>query len=175
MTGLGLAAALALATAAAPDASPDQIDTAVTAVPQAFADCAAAYAKRLEADEAIADRFDCAQKHFERHPGFDGSTYETATAAVHAAAVANLYVDEKLVPALEERLAGDGPGDMTRTLLLRGFVRSRRASDEAECDLYYDWFSAGTIRSVVGAGCALGNADDLVETLLRFQAASAAN
>ena len=169
MSLAGPLAVLAAAAAPVPDASPDKIDTPITAVPKSFVDCASAYARKLAADETIEARFDCALRHFRGHPGFDESSYASATAGVHAAGVANLYVDEILVPMLSEQLQDD-PKELTRGFLLRGYVRSQRAAGQSLCDIYYDMFSGGTIRSVMGSGCALGNADRLVEALLRLQA-----
>lgn len=173
MTGGALLVALALATAPPPDASPDAIDAPVTKLPASFTECAEAYARALEGDETVEARFGCARRHAERHPGSDGSTYEMATASAHATAVANLYIDDRLMPAMEGRLREDKGTQVTAALLLRGFLRARRAADAAECDLYYDAFSGGTIRSVMFGSCAVSNADALIESLLRFQAAAA--
>ncbi|HYI40908.1 MAG TPA: hypothetical protein VE053_11380 [Allosphingosinicella sp.] len=174
MSSTGLLMALAAAAMSVPDAKPDEIDVAVNAVPKSFADCASLYAKKLEADAPVEGRFSCGQRHFEHHPGFDGSTYEMATALVHAAGVANLYIDSVLVPALEERLRRDNAKETSHALVLREFVRSQRAAGENECKLYSDWFRGGTIRSIMSSSCGVGNADELVEALLRFNAVTAA-
>jgi hypothetical protein len=140
-----------------------------TVVPPAFLECVNEY-RRTFRDEP--DRsFGCTRAYLDSLPGSDGSTVDMAEASRRAADVGDFYIDNHLGAEIVLGLAPEEGSEarsssLTREFLLRSYVRSARASGETLCDLYYDFFSEGTIRSVMAGSCAVANRDRLIGELL---------
>jgi|GEM_PF-4063200 len=142
-------------------------------LPKSYRDCAAAF-RRKAGESDSATPFGCTRAYYESLPGSNGSTYDMGRAAARAAEAGDLYIDSILTPEISQGLEPDpdraGSRRLTRDFLLRGYLRSARAAGEALCDIYYDYHSEGTIRSVVAGSCAVSNRDRLIGELLTLAA-----
>jgi hypothetical protein len=140
-----------------------------TVVPPTFLECVNDY-RRAHGEESDS-AFGCTRAYLDSLPGSGGSTVDMAEAARKAAEVGDFYIDNLLSPEIvlglvpEEGPSGRSSG-LTRDFLLRSYVRSARNAGETLCDLYYDFFSEGTIRSVIAGTCAVSNRDRLIGELL---------
>ena len=143
-------------------------------MPKAFLDCAATFRRAL-AKPGPDRAFGCTAAYLQSLPGGSGSTRDMVLASGRAATVADLYVDATLFPEIVEGLEPEPQTDeqrvfpkLSRHFLLRSYIRSARGAGETLCDLYYDYFSKGTIRSILAGSCAVANRDKLIDDLLRF-------
>jgi hypothetical protein len=144
----------------------------VTEVARSFLDCAVAYRRSLANPDGD-KRFGCTEAYLQCLPGSGGSTLDMATATARATEVADFYVDNMLFSEIVLGLAPEEGAEgrssnLTRHFLLQSYVRSARAAGQTLCDLYYDYFSEGTIRSVMAGSCAVANRDKLIDDLLRL-------
>jgi len=142
-----------------------------TSAPKSFTDCVSAFKTRLEADVARnISLFDCTSRLFESLPESAGSTYDMGMAANRSVEMADLYIDQVLAPDLTVILQGEGDGrPMSRGFMLQAYIRSARDAGESLCELVYDYFSAGSIRSVMAGSCVVANRDRLIDQLIRLQ------
>lgn len=144
-------------------------EPAGTVVPPSFLECVNQY-RRERTEESDAE-FGCTRAYLDTLPGSGGSTVDMAQAAQKAAEVGDFYIDNLLAPEIvlgltpEEGSSGRSSG-LTRDFLLRSHIRTARNAGETLCELYYDFFSEGTIRSVVAGSCAVANRDRLIGQLL---------
>ncbi len=150
-----------------------QADSAMSPLPQSFLDCASSFRDGLKRPgETPAAPFDCTSAYFETLPGSDGNTAEMVAAFNQALDVADRYVDEMLAPEITARLAhrhDDGSPALSREFMLRNIIRAARLYGSALCELHFDIFSGGTIRSIVAGSCGVSNRDRLIDDLTRLR------
>lgn len=115
--------------------------------------------------------FACTRTYRDGLPGSAGSMLEMNQTAGRAIKAADRYIAEVLEPEINAILhpeRKDGELELSRMFMFRNVLRAARLYDEALCDLYYDHFSGGTLRSIVSNNCAVANRDRLIDDLARL-------